>query len=35
MKILFVDLDTKALKANKRMVSRHSLLYSMTHIINI
>jgi hypothetical protein len=35
MKILFVDLDTKAVKANKRMLSRHSLLYSLTQIISI
>jgi len=35
MKILFVDLDTKYVKANKRMLNRHSLLYSLTQMINI
>jgi len=35
MKIMFVDLDTKIVKANKRMLSRHNLLYSLPQIINI
>ena len=32
---MFVDLDTKIVKANKRMLSRHNLLYSLPQIINI
>lgn len=35
MKILFVDLDGKAVKANKRMLRRRRLVYNSTQLINI
>jgi len=34
-KILFVELDTKAAKCEKPVLSRRSILYNLTHLINI
>jgi len=35
MKILFVDLDAKAVKTNKPLLRRRRIVYSSTQLINI